>query len=108
MSVVLTVSNVKHFKELIKLTDNIWEVSNFSEIHAVAPTSRNASNVTIQNLLKSQALMCWSLNKLTLEIGSLKAQFKQHDSRRNLIRKYALKIAIRRKRLVDTTYLCMP
>uniref|UniRef100_A0A1A9ZUG3 Uncharacterized protein n=1 Tax=Glossina pallidipes TaxID=7398 RepID=A0A1A9ZUG3_GLOPL len=72
LSVVLAGSNVK---------DLIWEVSNFREINTVASISRIASNITIHSLLKSQPLLCGSLNSLTLKIGHMKAQLCSRPSR---------------------------
>uniref|UniRef100_A0A1A9VMS9 DUF7041 domain-containing protein n=1 Tax=Glossina austeni TaxID=7395 RepID=A0A1A9VMS9_GLOAU len=73
-------SNAKDIKELIKLADDISEVSNFPKIKTVASTSRNMSNITIQNLLKSQDLLCETINRLPFEVGSMKARFNQRDS----------------------------
>lgn len=74
-------SNARNINELAKLADNIWEVSNHSEVHAVAVTSSDVNNVAIQNLLTSKALICEGLNKLTLETNSFKVQKSQHNIR---------------------------
>lgn len=74
LSVPLTCSNAKDINELVKLADNIWEVPNPTEVHAVATTSNDANTLTLHNLLKSQAKLCESMNTLTLEVNAMKAQ----------------------------------
>lgn len=79
LNVALTGSNIHDLNELIKLSDKLWEVIYNGEVSSIKTQSRssNIENV-VENLTKS---LCENINKLSLEVCSLREQLNDRDSR---------------------------
>lgn len=76
LNIVIIGSNVINTEDLLKLADNIWEVSNKTEIYNIEPryTLQKHSNLdtVVENLVKVTSAMCEQFNKLALEIAEVK------------------------------------
>ncbi|XP_046802960.1 uncharacterized protein LOC124418963 [Lucilia cuprina] len=80
LNIVLVGSNVVNTEDLLKIGDNIWEVSSKTEIYNVEPNHNipRHSNIdtVVENLVMVTSAMCEQFNKLSLEISEVKNSFQ--------------------------------
>lgn len=85
LNIALAGSNVINIDELLKLADNIWEVSNKSDLCVIDSrvSSQNQSNLSsiVENLMKVTSAMCERFNKLSFEISEVKQSVGNFRSR---------------------------
>lgn len=78
LNVALTGSNHKDTNEMIQLADKIWEVMFNSELSCIKEhTSHSLENI-VENLTRT---LCESVNKLCIEVNSIKSQLEDRQSR---------------------------
>lgn len=79
LNVALTGSNIHDLNELIQLSDKLWEAIYNGEVSSIRKStgSSNIENV-VENLTRS---LCENINKLSLEVSSLRKQVEERDSR---------------------------
>lgn len=103
LNVALTGSNINDHNELIQLADRLWEVIYNGEICSVRQPSRT-SNIEqiVQNLTAS---LCENINKLTLEVTSLKRELETRTSR-PFYRRYSRSNSRSHGRSPNRNWLC--
>lgn len=90
LNIALVGSNVVNIDELLKLADNIWDVSNKTELCAVGsdPVRQEQLNMTkvVDNLVKITSNMCEQFNRLSVEISEVKQSVEAFRSRTPILR----------------------
>ena len=86
LNVALTGSNLANITELLKLADNIWEITNDSEICAVQSFSKSSNtqlnlDKAVEGISKIASVMCDQFSKLSMEVCAMKEAFEQRPSK---------------------------
>ncbi|XP_046805807.1 uncharacterized protein LOC124420901 [Lucilia cuprina] len=85
LNIALVGSNVVNIEDLLKLADNIWEVTNKVELCTLEPKDSVQSNCrldkTVDNLVKITSAMLDKFTQLSMEIADVKQSFQNSRSR---------------------------
>lgn len=103
LNVALTGSNLSDVNELIQLADKLWEVIFNGEISSMK-YSTGSSNIekAVEDLTRS---LCENVNKLSLEVSSLKRQLEDREARPRF-RRYGRNSSRSRGRSSSRNWLC--
>lgn len=102
LNVALTGSNISDRNELIQLADRLWEVIYNGEINSIRSSRTSNMEQVVQNLTAS---LCENINKLTLEVSSLKNEL-EHRTSRPSYRRYNRSNSRSRGRSQSRNWLC--
>lgn len=85
LNIALVGSNVVNIDDLLKLADNIWEVSNKSELCAIdskgAKGCQTNFETIVDNLVKVTSALCERFDKLSVEVSEVKQSAGNFRSR---------------------------